>query len=265
MRRPEFNPAWSSETRRVYEHDIQEFWDCSLAPHIWNQYQNQLQTYLALVTRRRKLDILDLGCAQATLALLLAEQGHRVTAVDIRPEFLHYARSRYMHGNIHFVCGDALKLSLESKFDLIFANQFLEHTVFPELLLERVWDWLKPGGQLAASTPNRAYVLNRLPSFSELGDPKRFESKQFFADGDEHFFAYSASELAKTLLVAGFDCAKVHYFETPWISGHMKLRHLHRFCSFKVLRVLDRLTLGIPVFKERVSHQLLVTGCRPEG
>jgi 2-polyprenyl-3-methyl-5-hydroxy-6-metoxy-1,4-benzoquinol methylase len=42
--------------------------------------------------------VLDLGCAQGNLALLLAEEGYSCCAVDLRPEFLAYAGLKYERG-----------------------------------------------------------------------------------------------------------------------------------------------------------------------
>ena len=58
--------------------------------------------YLGIADRYRARTVLDIGAAQATLALLLAESGRSVTAVDIRPQFLEYAKTRYQRGDIRF-------------------------------------------------------------------------------------------------------------------------------------------------------------------
>ena len=93
-------------------------------------------------------------CAEGTLALLLCERGHQVTAIDIRPDFLEYARSRYSHGDIRFVAANALEGDLPGPYGLIFANQIIEHLVYPSGLLERLHALPVPGGRLVKSTPN---------------------------------------------------------------------------------------------------------------
>ena len=77
------------------------------------------------------LEILDVGCAQGTLALLLAERGHRVTAVDLRADFLQYAQSRHTHGDVRFLQANALEEDIPGQYDLVFANQLIEHLVYP--------------------------------------------------------------------------------------------------------------------------------------
>lgn len=260
MKPPVFDPSWPADVQALYRHDMQEMWDPTIAPQIWNQYHNQLDMYCALADERGQIDILDVGCAQGTLALLLAEHGHRVCAMDIRQQFLDYAALRHEEGEIRFICGNALDATPDRQFDLVFANQLIEHLVYPAQLVGRLASWLKPRGRLVVTTPNWAYVKSGLPSFSELGDPAQHEHLQFSADGDGHFFAYRAGELVEIFRNAGLTQVRVRCFETPWISGHVKFRYLHRWLRTGLLRWLDRATLQIPVMGERLAHQLMIVG-----
>src|ERR1051326_7516168 len=107
MNPPIYDDAWSDDVKALYQHDVREMWDRSVQPHIWNQYHNQLRIYLSFAEAlRRPVRVLDIGCAQATLALLLAERGHHVVSVDIRQQFLDYAKSRHSHGKIAFVAAN---------------------------------------------------------------------------------------------------------------------------------------------------------------
>src|SRR5262249_54004852 len=120
MKKPVFDPAWPSDVQALYTHDVQEIWDPTISRHIWNQYHNQLDIYLEQSEGIGQLDILDIGCAQGTLALLLAERGHRVSALDIRAGFLDYAASRHESGDVRFMCGNAMEIDPVDRFDLIF-------------------------------------------------------------------------------------------------------------------------------------------------
>lgn len=259
MKPPRFSDNWSEEVRALYRHDMQEIWDRSLAPNIWNQYHNQLRYYLEIAGNERK-HILDIGCAQGTLALLLAERGHRVTAVDLRPAFLEYAQSRYTHGDIEFIAANVLEDELPNNFDLIFANQIVEHLVYPEKLLLRLRRSLKAGGRLVMTTPNGDYIRNSLPSFRQLGNPKEWEHLQYSADGDGHFYAYLLEELLEIFKRSGFIDIRGMFFESPFISGHMKMRYLHRIVPATVLSSMDRVAVNLPLLNRRLTHQLLVSG-----
>jgi len=258
MKAPVYNAHWSPEVQRIYEHDMREIWDPTIARHIYNQYQAQLELYMREVPDDASLRILDVGCAQATLALMLAERGHRVTAVDLRKEFVEYAKTRHTSGDITFVVGDALDFDSDQKFDVIFANQIVEHLVYPKKFLRGLGSLLDADGRMIVTTPNHGYLKNSHPSFTELGDPESHEHRQYTADGDGHFFAYADSELRTIAKDAGFSQAEVMSFETPWISGHLKFRYLHTALPYRILSTLDSVTRTLPVVGQRLSHQLML-------
>jgi 2-polyprenyl-3-methyl-5-hydroxy-6-metoxy-1,4-benzoquinol methylase len=265
MKPPVFEEDWSAEIKALYRHDVQEVWDDSLNRHVWNQYHNQLELYLKLAgcpDRTGVRRILDVGCAQGTLALMLAERGHSVVALDLREGFLDYAKSRYTHGDIRFVLGNVLECELESQFDLVFANQLIEHLVYPDRLVRRLRGCLRSGGKLVVTTPNWSYIRNNLPSFEDLGDPEHLEHLQFTADGDGHFFAYKASELKEIFRQAGFGNFRCKFFESPFISGHLKLRYFHRVLPFKLLSKLDRIALASPI-GSYLAHQIMLVAINP--
>lgn len=259
MKPPVYNAAWSDEVKAIYNHDMREIWDRSLSPNIWNQYHNQLSLYAQLARGRTPLDILDVGCAQGTLALKLAEQGHRVTAMDIRQPFLDYAKSRYERGVITFLCGNALEDSPIGNFDLIYANQIIEHLVYPLEFVNRIASWLKPGGRVVLTTPNGLYFKNSLPSFSQI-NPTESEHLQFTADADGHFFAYLPEELVRIASAAMLTDVTVTPFESPWISGHVKVRYIHGWCPAPILAAFDKFFLRLPNIGPRIAHQLMVIG-----
>lgn len=261
MKRPEYNESWSDEVKALYAHDLQEIWDRSLAPHVWAQYHNQLDIYLGFAKRPAQ-DILDVGCAQATAAMLLAEGGHIVTAVDLRQDFLDYARTRYTHGSIRFLAANALADEIDGEYDIIYANQIIEHLVYPAELVRKLSKLLRRGGRLVISTPNADYFKNELPTFSELGDPRDWEHLQFTADGDGHFFAYTREELMQVFCDCGFSNATATFFESPFISGHVKIRHFYRWVPAPLLKILDVWATSFPIFARRLSHQILITAVK---
>ena len=258
MKQPKYKQEWSDDVKALYKHDMEQYWDRSLSVHQWNQYKNLLDTYFEIAKTTSSNNILDVGCAQATLALLLAEHGQKVTAVDIRQEFLDYAESRYEEGNIKFIQGNALELKFDEKFDLIFANQIIEHLVYPVEMISGLLRLLNDEGVLVVSTPNWAYLKNTLPCFQELGNPKDWEHMQFTADGDGHFFAYKEEELHSIFREAGFSEINSHTFETPFVSGHMKVRFLHKLLPYSILKAFDHIFLRLPKIKVKLSHQLMI-------
>ena len=98
--------------------------------------------------------------------------------MDIRQQFLDYAASRHETGDIRFVCGNAMESEPGGRFDVVFANQMVEHLVYPLKLVGRLASWLKPGGRLVVTTPNGEYFRNSLPHFGDIGDPAQYEARR---------------------------------------------------------------------------------------
>jgi 2-polyprenyl-3-methyl-5-hydroxy-6-metoxy-1,4-benzoquinol methylase len=258
MKRPIFNPLWNEDVKTLYANDLREMWDPSIELQTYYLYQNQLNFYFSIVDAFNPKSILDVGCAQATLATLLAEQGKRVCALDIRSHFVDYAKSRYEKGDISFLCANIMDGPDIGHYDLVFANQIIEHLVYPVSFLKLLKGYLNPEGILVITTPNYHYFRNNLPSYSDLGDPSRYENRQFSAGGGDHFFAYSEEELTHFFQESGLEVLDVQFFETPWISGHFKVRFIQKIFPFKVLRLADHVTLTIT--KRWLAHQLCVIG-----
>ena len=261
MKRPTLDPNWPPEVAEVYRNDLREMWDRDIERHSYHSYQNQLDLYRSLADRYGARTVLDVGCAQATLAMLLAESGRRVVAVDIRQPFLDYAKTRYERGDIQFVAANVFQRPPLGTFDLVFANQIIEHLVYPAELLRILAGYVNPGGAMVISTPNHDYFRSPLPSFTELGDPKQHEHRQFSAGGGDHFFAYTEEELRAAAREAGLDVAEMIYFETPLISGHALVRFAHPYLPLALLRGLDRAALRLA--PRKLAHQLCMVARRP--
>jgi SAM-dependent methyltransferase len=158
------------------------------------------------------------------------------------------------------VAGNALEIDLNEEFDVIFANQIIEHLVYPNEFVGKLCRLLRRGGKLVVTTPNWHYLRSNLPSFTQLGDVSQHAHKQFTADGDGHFFAYTGEELKDVFLSADLENVQVKYYETPFISGHIKLRYFHHMVNRKILSFFDRALLALPWFNRLMSHQILITG-----
>lgn len=262
MKAPIYDATWPDDIKALYAHDMQEIWDRSIAPQVWLQYHNQLDLYQSLIPHNQSLRILDVGCAQATLALKLAEAGHEVVALDLRAGFLKYAESRYTHGNIRFVCGNVFADSMSlGAFDIVFANQIFEHVFDPVPKIEILARYLKPAGELIITTPNWEYFVNKLPSLLEFEQLDVTQFEEFTADGDGHVFAYTAEELEKVCLSAGLLPGKTIFFESPFVSGHFKIRYIQRILPESLARWIDRITLNLPWVGRKFAHQMLLI-CR---
>ena len=97
----------------------------------------------------RSADLLDLGCGTGSLALLAAEQGHRVTGVDRSPAMVERARTKLAGRDAAFLVGDAAAPPVgEQRYDVVLVRHVLWTLPAPARVLRRWRALLRPGGRL---------------------------------------------------------------------------------------------------------------------
>ncbi|WP_369221949.1 class I SAM-dependent methyltransferase [Streptomyces sp. R39] len=96
----------------------------------------------------RPADVLDLGCGTGSLALLAAEQGHRVTGVDSSPAMVARARAKLAGRDAVFLLGDAAAPPVgERLFDTVLVRHVLWTLPDPARVLRHWRGLLRPGGR----------------------------------------------------------------------------------------------------------------------
>jgi ubiquinone/menaquinone biosynthesis C-methylase UbiE len=100
---------------------------------------------------QRPGDVLDLGCGTGSLSLLAAEQGHRVTGVDLSPAMVERARAKLAGRDAAFMVGDAAAPPVgEQLFDVVLVRHVLWALPDPGRALRRWRGLLRPGGDSGA-------------------------------------------------------------------------------------------------------------------
>ncbi len=113
-----------------------------------------------LCERVRGERVLDIGCSQGVVSILLGREGHRVVGVDIEPEGIESALAALsgepqpVQERVSFRQLDVFKTDFGSgSFDSAVMGEVLEHLIHPDLLLDRVNAWLVEGGRVVVSVP----------------------------------------------------------------------------------------------------------------
>lgn len=212
--------------------------------------------------------ILDVGCAQGYMSLILAEKGYDVIATDLDINFLKYAKLKYEYGKIDFAVSNAEKLPFKAKFDIIILGELLEHVAYPERVLNQCRRLLNDKGILLITTPNGRFIfkdffLNEnnklsykyLPTFSKIKNRKSLTEKQYGHGVKEHLFLFTRRELKhilKNYKILNFD-----YIQSLFISPNPFFPIYSKFLCLNILKKLDLYISKIPVIGGVISSTLI--------
>ncbi|MBD3238370.1 MAG: methyltransferase domain-containing protein [Candidatus Moranbacteria bacterium] len=125
------------------------------------QAKSGIKKILALLPNLTKIKtVLDLGCGRGAVSAALVKKGLRVFGVDVNHKALKEARKRGLK---------VKKADLETglpfkkfKFDLILANDIIEHIYDWQGLAQELNRVLRPAGKIIIVTPNHFDIRSRL-------------------------------------------------------------------------------------------------------
>ena len=154
---------------------------------------------VAKMTLGRTAKILDVGCDTGRLASTLRRvHGQRIIGVDVNHAALLSAAERGVPAvRFNFESGHATPFRLNS-FDGAILGDVIEHVRDPESLLGQIAAVLVPGGFMAISVPNVAFIETRLRLL--FG---RFDYSDAGTLDRSHLRFFTRSSLVKTVLRAG--------------------------------------------------------------
>jgi SAM-dependent methyltransferase len=202
--------------------------------------------------------VAEIGAAQANVSLILAEAGYTVVAVDLRLDFIRYARAKWEHGRFAGAVGDAFQLPFRAAaFDIVIVGELVEHVAEPGALLGEAARLLAPGGLLIVTTPNGRCVGSREPTF---GDFQRARAQggvpaECGPGQDDHLFALSLPELLGLLPA---DLRPIHRAYAVSRLLNSRSHPVVRRLLGDVPAWLQRGAARLPVLGERLSQQLVV-------
>lgn len=110
------------------------------------------------------LKILDFGCGAGFLSVKLSKFSD-VTAIDLSDKAIELLQEKCPQ--IRAICGDVLKFDFEEgSFDIVISEEVIEHVNDQPEYLRRASKYLKKGGCLILTTPNKAIMDKYRPGWS---------------------------------------------------------------------------------------------------
>ncbi|MDM3888156.1 methyltransferase domain-containing protein [Pseudomonas sp. BCRC 81390] len=153
---PTVNTELPSPLADIHDRVMEAYYG-KLGDQFMRETQSRIHWICAQVKGRR---ILDVGCSQGIVPLLLAREGCQVIGVDTSPQAIEEAKGylssepAHIQQNVTYINSDFLALdTLEVEPDTVVISEVLEHLVRPELFVEKAYDLLKQGGRLVVTVP----------------------------------------------------------------------------------------------------------------
>lgn len=176
--------------------------------------------------------VADFASAQGNFGLLLAEKGFDVTAIDLKEEFLNYAKKKHEKGDFKTIQANLMEYQSPEKFDCVLAGEIIEHCAFPNQLLSSIARNLKSGGVTILTTPNGAEFNSPLPTYKQVTNIEELIPKQFH--WGDHLFLFTVEELKELFDQNGFDVIETIKFNSQYFSQLKGLRYLfpHKLLSW---------------------------------
>ena len=145
--------------------------DDDLLNHLHRRLDDNRRQVVPWLDAARRLDgamVLEIGCGTGSATVPLAEQGARVTAIDIDPRSIEVAKARCrLYGvDAHFEQANAAELAgplAAERYDFVIFYASLEHMTHAERLaaMRRTWGMLGSGGLWCViETPNRLWYYD---------------------------------------------------------------------------------------------------------
>jgi len=104
--------------------------------------------------------ILDVGCSQGIVPIILGREGYNVTGIDVDQGSIDFAQEQLTEERVEvqeyvkFVCDNFMTMDHNGqKYDTIIATELLEHLVSPERFLLKFNDLLNEDGRLIVTVP----------------------------------------------------------------------------------------------------------------
>ena len=216
--------------------------------------------------------IADIGCGLGEASIYFAKQGAHVTAIDLSPEMVKFAKRNAEELGLSlegFACAaESIELP-ESSYDVAYAGNLIHHIQDKDQFYRGIYRILKPGGLFIAWDPLKynpiieVYRMKatevRTEDEAPLGYADLKEAKKYFPNlQHKEFWFFTLALFLKYFLFNRYDVNQTRYWkrilkETDDTIGWW----------FKPLAALDRYILSLPLVRF-LAWNMVQWGNKPE-
>jgi len=181
-------------------------------------HQLKYRKALELLGSNPNEKILDAACGSGVLTNLMAQHiDTKIIGADFSEAAIKFCTEKYAGENVEFILLDLQeKYFKENTFTAIVMLEAIEHFTSPvaETILKNLYAYLKPGGKLIISTPNKNSFWTAIEF---LLDAFRLTPRM---KNEQHVKLYTKSSFKKILEETGFTVKRIEttHFIAPWMS-----------------------------------------------
>ena len=172
----------------------------------------EVEAWFLLPRLKAGMRLLDAGCGPGTVTAGLARavSPGGVIGLDAAPAVLDHARAHASEEaveNVTYVVGDIYQLDVaDAEFDVVYANQLLQHLTDPVRAIVEMRRVLKPGGLLAVRDADYA-TMSPHPKFPEFLEWNRLYHRVAYRNAAE---PDAGRTLPAWVRAAGFAEIEIH-------------------------------------------------------
>lgn len=225
------NPVYSNEYLDEYYNNYTE--EC-YSQKVIDEQHFTANDYLSFVEKNTggTGEMLDYGCGNGEHSFVGIKRGWNVTGYDVDCKVAKSISEKY---NFNYLCGAFEDLELNNKkFDLVYANQVVEHLKNPVAMLKHIWTHLNDEGVLLVAVPNIHSLSHRIKFyFEKLGFRKDKIGKYY--DAEHHVFYYNKKSIRNMLKQAGFEVISIHNSKKAKLNQNKLAKFIRRNIIEKII------------------------------
>ncbi|WP_245683744.1 class I SAM-dependent methyltransferase [Paenibacillus pabuli] len=138
-----------------------------------DEYDNKLafvsgygKNLISWLQPRKGEYILDLGCGTGDLTYEISRSQAEVVGMDSSADMICRAREKFP--DIEFIEGDGHQFETSKRYDAVFSNAALHWMRSPHLVVDSIWNSLKPGGRFVAEFGGKGNVQIIVDALEEV-------------------------------------------------------------------------------------------------
>lgn len=103
--------------------------------------------------------VLDISCCNGYGTKIISNCCKKIVGIDVNKSYIDIAKQKYNNSNIEYIVKDIDYENIVGTFDYIICFETIEHVIYPNLLLQKLYNALNENGIIFLSVPNSKYEI----------------------------------------------------------------------------------------------------------